>query len=463
MPSSARTRSKNPEARFFARRVRYNWCQELDPRKYLGDSRRHVAGMTTRAKATEEQLATIVAMLEDQRQRQELLMQRNEELAKEQRKYGKRLAELDKLRESVRGLAATLEEQARVVEEPLAGGDPKRTTAAIRLPVPLKTEKTEKKPLGPGVELRPDVEEFVPGHEGSSEDPLEEHTRTRDARSHIATSDGAGAQIIRPTPYDGRTAWDAYKTQFAMLAKLNGWSDAEKATYLAINLKRPALTVLSNLPEHHRRNYGALTAALDARFGVAHQRELHRVQLRNRRRRHDEGMPELAENVERLARLAYPRADAAMVEVLAKDQFIDALPQEDMRLCLRQMRPSSLREALQHALELQSFMLAGQQSSRPVRGTRMDPHAPTAQDLTKNGEEILKSMQECVTEMQECAKGFEGREDKRKEHYKPRPKGSRDSIVCWGCQQKGHICRNCTNKPRGKPNPTRNQNQGNDQ
>ena len=390
MPSSARTRSKNPEARFFARRVRYNWCQEWDPQKYLGDSRRHVAGMTTRAKATEEQLATIVAMLEDQRQRQELLMQLNEELAEEQRKYGERLAELDKLRESVRGLAETLEEQARVVEEPLAGGDPKRTTAAIRLPVPLKTEKTEK-PLGPGVELRPDAEEFVPGHEGSSEDPLEEHTRTRDARSHIATSDGAGARTIRPTPYDGCTAWDAYKTQFAMLAELNGWSDAEKAKYLAINLKGPALTVLSNLPEHHRRNFGALTAALDARFGVAHQTELHRVQLRNRRRRRDEGMPELAEDVEQLARLAYPRADAAMVEVLAKDQFIDALPQEDMRLRLRQMRPSSLREALKHALELESFMLAGQQSSRPVRGTRMDPQAPTAQDLTKMVRRYLKA------------------------------------------------------------------------
>ena len=32
--------------------------------------------------------------------------------------------------------------------------------------------------------------------------------------------------------YDGRTALDA---QFAMLADLNGWSDAEKASYLPRN------------------------------------------------------------------------------------------------------------------------------------------------------------------------------------------------------------------------------------
>ena len=31
--------------------------------------------------------------------------------------------------------------------------------------------------------------------------------------------------------------WDAYQTQFEMLAKMDGWSDQEKATILAINLK----------------------------------------------------------------------------------------------------------------------------------------------------------------------------------------------------------------------------------
>jgi hypothetical protein len=139
----------------------------------------------------------------------------------------------------------------------------------------------------------------------------------------------------------------------------------------------------------------------------------------------------LAKDVERLTRLAYPGADAAMLEVLAKDQFVDALPQEDMRLHLRQMRPSSLREALQHALELESFMLAGQQSSRSVRGTHFQDNVlgfttPTrgARELqTKGGEEILKSMQECLKVMQECAKGVEKLRE-RKDH--PRPvKGER--------------------------------------
>ena len=53
--------------------------------------------------------------------------------------------------------------------------------------------------------------------------------------------------------------------------------------------------VLSNLtPEQHLR------------FDSAHQVELSRVQLRSRVRRRDESLPELAKNIERLTRLAYP-------------------------------------------------------------------------------------------------------------------------------------------------------------
>ena len=82
---------------------------------------------------------------------------------------------------------------------------------------------------------------------------------------------------------------------------------------MAISLRGPAMGVLANLtPEQ--------------------QVELSRVQLRSRVRRRDESLPELAENIERLTRHAYPNAAAEMIEVLAKDQFIEALHNEEMRL-----------------------------------------------------------------------------------------------------------------------------------
>ena len=78
----------------------------------------------------------------------------------------------------------------------------------------------------------------------------------------------------RPAPFDGKCAWDTYRAQLELLADLNGWSDAEKSAHLAISLRGAAARVLTNLHPSQRRSYEALTAALDSRFGMAHQTEL---------------------------------------------------------------------------------------------------------------------------------------------------------------------------------------------
>ena len=136
----------------------------------------------------------------------------------------------------------------------------------------------------------------------------------------IGVTAGGGAKPVqRAPPYDGRADWDAYRTQFEMLANVKCWTEAEKATYLAVSLKGPALTVLSNLPAANLYNYSSLVTALDSRFGSSHQAELHRMKLKSRIRKREEGLAELAVDIERLARLAYPNAPPTMLELLAKD------------------------------------------------------------------------------------------------------------------------------------------------
>ena len=65
-------------------------------------------------------------------------------------------------------------------------------------------------------------------------------------------------QMLCPGSYDGLSLWDAYHTQFKMLARINGWREEEKATYLAVSLKGPALTVLNNIPPESLYGYDAL-------------------------------------------------------------------------------------------------------------------------------------------------------------------------------------------------------------
>lgn len=75
----------------------------------------------------------------------------------------------------------------------------------------------------------------------------------------------------------------------------------------------------------------------------------------------EESLAELVEDVVCLVHLSYPEADEAMRKVLVQDQFSDALPDKDMRLCICQNKPAILRDALQMALELESYQLTSRQ------------------------------------------------------------------------------------------------------
>ena len=56
--------------------------------------------------------------------------------------------------------------------------------------------------------------------------------------------EGAAKPVQQAPPYDGHVDWEACRTQFETLAHMNRWTEVEKATYLAVSLKGPALTVL---------------------------------------------------------------------------------------------------------------------------------------------------------------------------------------------------------------------------
>ena len=188
---------------------------------------------------------------------------------------------------------------------------------------------------------------------------------------------------------------------------MNRWSDAEKAAYLAISLRGPAATVLTNLPPKQRGSCEALTTALDTLFGLSHQTELNRIRLKARTCCRDESLAELAEDVEHLVCLAYPEAAEAMVEVLAKDQFVDALPDEDMRHHIHQNKPATLRNALGIALELESYHLASKQKARFVREAQLEEKDPVQCRMTNQlaKEQTGYVLQQLVDALRQVTKG----------------------------------------------------------
>lgn len=113
---------------------------------------------------------------------------------------------------------------------------------------------------------------------------------------------------------------------------INSWNSQQKSLYLAASLRGQAQTVLGNMRSGVNRTYEELCEALESRFAPANQTELYRAMLREKRQRPNESLPELGECIRRLAHLAYPTAPREVTEMIAKDQFIDALTEFDMRL-----------------------------------------------------------------------------------------------------------------------------------
>ena len=259
---------------------------------------------------------------------------------------------------------------------------------------------------------------------------------------------------VKPATYDGKGPWPDYKSHFDACAQINKWSETEKGLYLAVSLRGQAQGVLGNLPLEHRQNFKELVKSLEERFAPSNQTELYRTQLRERRQRAIETLPELGQDIRRLANLAYPTAPNDVRETLAKEQFIDALASSDMRLRVKQSRPINLNDAIRHAVELEAFNkaeLKREEGQGYLRATSDEGNRES--ELSS----ILKNMQTALTDLQKEVKTL--KEAKPPQNFNRQHRGTyrgngrpnHAGMKCFACGKVGHIGRNCPNKQNLKP------------
>ena len=293
--------------------------------------------------------------------------------------------------------------------------------------------------------------------------------QTREENANIASKQDVGEMTIspesdipsklknhiKPATYDGKGPWLDYKSHFDACAKINKWSQEEKGLYLAVSLRGQAQGVLGNLPHSDRQDFDKLANSLEERFSPCNQTELYRAQLRERRQKAMESLPELGQDIRRLANLAYPTAPNDVRETLAKEQFIDALAVSDMRLRIKQARPSDLNDAVRHAVELDAFNTAEtkrKENSGFLRSTNVtESSLQNAQlgDLLKSIQSELKSLKDDVKDLKATNKGGQfipnrNRYGSRQGRPQRPPQGG--ERTCYACGETGHIIRNCPNK-----------------
>jgi len=180
--------------------------------------------------------------------------------------------------------------------------------------------------------------------------------------------------------------------------------------------------VLADLPNEQRRDYESLRSALSKRFGTENRSEVFRAMIKARTKRRNETLPELAQDMRRLTRQAYPSATAEFREILAKDFFLDALGDADAKWTVQQARPSSLDKALDVAMELEAFQMAN--SVRPR------DKVPVCENEYKEAKHDFKME-------------IEGMKQTIKQLLQTKPRRGGRCSGCWTCGELDHIRRDC--------------------
>lgn len=192
------------------------------------------------------------------------------------------------------------------------------------------------------------------------------------AASIVQNSTGTREKVeinckVKPQLYDGSDDLEEYLTQFNLLAELNNWNTKTKALFLASSLNGVARAILNEISEPERHCYESLVDALKSRFGSANRSEVFRAELQTRVRFRNETLPELAQAIKKLTRRAYPGTSPVVRDTLALDYFIDAIPETEIRLRLREIGPKTISEAENIAVRLEALRVADRQKGKSVR------------------------------------------------------------------------------------------------
>ena len=177
--------------------------------------------------------------------------------------------------------------------------------------------------------------------------------------------------------------------------------------------------------------------------------------MKERRQRASESLTELGQDIWRLTNLAYPTAPSDVRETLAKEQFIDALISSDIRLRIKQARPTSLNMAVRHAVELEAFNKAekkhaeGHGFMRTVGNTeassKIDP-PNNYEDLKKTMIEMQKALENLSRQNRQRYAGGDDQNQSSKRHDSVMTQGSTPQNTkrkCYLCGSEKHLLYDC--------------------
>ena len=234
--------------------------------------------------------------------------------------------------------------------------------------------------------------------------------------------------VTRPMSYDGETSLNEYLNHFDLCVAINSWTPEQAGAFLGVSLSGTARRLLEGLRVDTEAGYIELRKRLRGRFEPENATGTYKAKLRAIERGADQSISAFASDVLDLVRRAYPTMSPETQEVLAKDRFVDALGDAELRLWVWQAQPTTLNRAVAVAIEGETC-LTKERVRRPTSRLRM---VTEASETKEPDDGPMNELLQMVRQISSSRGGRGGRGG-----------GGPRRGVCYRCQQSGHFAREC--------------------
>eukprot|EP00794_Sanderia_malayensis_P010464 gene10464-biopygen7630 len=272
----------------------------------------------------------------------------------------------------------------------------------------------------------------------------EENEATPAVQENIRENARPQRTIVDIQTFSGKDEEDIaeWLIRWEVAANANNWTPQQQLTMMPVYLTGRAGRLFWRFPENVRNSLEELKDSLDETFNTEEKRYLARQKLHEIKQGSKESVIEFSERVDKLVMKGHDGLDsAAQKDRIASECFIKGLRQE-IKETVWEKCPNSFQEAVQSAERREVFLNSVGKRSAGVNEVSEDLIGLIQKfnsDRERSNQEIWKAIQSLTTAVQELATA------RRNDNTWNHPPGAerRTPIVCYGCNQTGHIRRNC--------------------
>ena len=249
-----------------------------------------------------------------------------------------------------------------------------------------------------------------------------------------------------PAKFNGTTPWEDFLNQFEVCRRYNRWNDEESTLQLFSSCTGEALSVITvNELRPEEMTYKELVHEMASEFGPRECAESYFLELSRREQGHNESLHGLGQAIRKLTALAYPKTDKLERDRVARECFKKAISDAEVRKDVFRTRPETLNQAIQAAIECESYYRTEKARSR------VKPHmyARPVSEATDHShiQHRLAQIESLLTQQNTMAPLQYSMAPRVAPAATGQSMGpNRGEVRCYSCNELGHIARNCTSK-----------------